>query len=159
MQYFFLYVFHLIYEVSLYDSIISRSSCPEVFCKKDLLKNFTKFTGKHLCQSLFFNKVAGWGLTKVFSCEFCEIFLEHVFYRTPPRDCFSISFYLWKQPLTAANAAVRRCSCSLKACIFIEKRLQHRCFSVNTTKFLRITFFCRTPLVADFSAAPENGVL
>ena len=26
-----------------------------------VLKNFTKFTGKHLCQSLFFNKVAGLG--------------------------------------------------------------------------------------------------
>ena len=25
---------------------------------KGLLRNFTKFTGKHLCQSLFFNKVA-----------------------------------------------------------------------------------------------------
>ena len=26
---------------------------------KGVLKNFAKFTGKHLCQSLFFNKVAG----------------------------------------------------------------------------------------------------
>ena len=40
-------------------SIISRSSRPEVFCKKGVLRNVTKFTGKHLCQSLFFNKVAG----------------------------------------------------------------------------------------------------
>ena len=32
---------------------------PEVFCKKRCLKNFAKLTGKHLCQSLFFNKVAG----------------------------------------------------------------------------------------------------
>ena len=31
----------------------------EVFCKKSVLKNFTKFTGKHLRWSLFFNKVAG----------------------------------------------------------------------------------------------------
>ena len=38
---------------------IFRSSRPEVFCKKGALKNFAKFTGKHLCQSLFFNKVAG----------------------------------------------------------------------------------------------------
>ena len=30
-----------------------------VFCKKDVLENFTKFTGKDLCQSLFCNKVAG----------------------------------------------------------------------------------------------------
>ena len=36
-----------------------RSSCPEVFCKKGVLRNFAKFTGKHLCQNLFFNKVAG----------------------------------------------------------------------------------------------------
>ena len=26
---------------------------------KAVLRNFTKFTGKHLCQSLFFNQVAG----------------------------------------------------------------------------------------------------
>ena len=32
---------------------------PEVFCKKSVLRNFAKFTGKYLCQSLFFNKVAG----------------------------------------------------------------------------------------------------
>ena len=36
--------------------ITTRSSW---FCKKGLLKNFTKFTGKHLCQSLFYNKAAG----------------------------------------------------------------------------------------------------
>ena len=36
-----------------------RSSCPEVFCKKGVPKNFAKFTGKYLCQSLFLNKVAG----------------------------------------------------------------------------------------------------
>ena len=31
----------------------ARSSCPEVFCKKGVLKNLVKFTGKHLCQSFF----------------------------------------------------------------------------------------------------------
>ena len=36
-----------------------RSSRPEVFCRKDVLRNFAKFTGKHLRQSLFFSKVAG----------------------------------------------------------------------------------------------------
>ena len=36
-----------------------RSSRPEVFCEKGVLGNFTKFIGKHLCHSLFFNKVAG----------------------------------------------------------------------------------------------------
>ena len=52
--------------------------------RKGVLRNFAKFTGKHLCQSLFFNKVAGLSpeacnfikketLAQVFSCEFCEI--------------------------------------------------------------------------------------
>ena len=29
-----------------------------MFCKKGVLINFARFTGKHLCQSLLFNKVA-----------------------------------------------------------------------------------------------------
>ena len=63
-----------------------RSSRPEVFFKKGVLKNFAKFAGKYLCQSIFFNKVAGYfqgrglqlyskrTLAQVFSYEFCEIF-------------------------------------------------------------------------------------
>ena len=35
----------------------SRSSRPEVFCKKGVLRNFAKFIGKHMCQSFVFNKV------------------------------------------------------------------------------------------------------
>ena len=53
-----------------------RSSRPEVFCEKGVLRNFAKVTGKHLCQSLFFNNVAGAAcnfikketLAQVFSC-------------------------------------------------------------------------------------------
>ena len=36
-----------------------RSGPPDVFCKKGVLRNFAKFTGKYLCQSLYFNLVAG----------------------------------------------------------------------------------------------------
>ena len=36
-----------------------RSSRPEVFCKKGVLRIFTKFARKHQYQILFFNKVAG----------------------------------------------------------------------------------------------------
>ena len=49
----------------LYHHGESRRNCkdksfrPDVFCKKGVLKNFAKFTGKQLFQSLFFNKVAG----------------------------------------------------------------------------------------------------
>ena len=35
-----------------------RSSHQRCSIKKCVLENFVKFTGKHLCQSLFFNKVA-----------------------------------------------------------------------------------------------------
>ena len=36
-----------------------KSRHPDVFCKKSVLRNFAKFTGEHLCQGLFFSKVAG----------------------------------------------------------------------------------------------------
>ena len=59
-----------------------RSSRPEVFCKKGVLRNLAKFTGKHLCWSFFLIKLQVWCLAtllikrlwqKVFSCEFCKI--------------------------------------------------------------------------------------
>ena len=64
-----------------------RSSRQEVFCKKSVLRNVTKFTGKHKCQSR--NKVAGLRLKKetlarVFSCEFYDISKNTYFHRTPP---------------------------------------------------------------------------
>ena len=58
---------------------------PELFYKKAALENFAKFTEKHLCQSLFFNKLQARGkkekktLAQVFSCEFCEIFKNTFF--------------------------------------------------------------------------------
>ena len=35
-------------------NVLKTSNLPEVFCKKGVLRNFTRFTRKHLCQSLFF---------------------------------------------------------------------------------------------------------
>ena len=40
-----------------FSSATCRSSCPEVFCEKGVLRNFSKFTERPLCQSLFCNKV------------------------------------------------------------------------------------------------------
>ena len=48
-----------IWSDNLFRKKLTRSNRPEVFCKKDVLKNFERFTEKHLCQNLFFNKVAG----------------------------------------------------------------------------------------------------
>ena len=36
-----------------------QKQLPRLLCKKGVLRNFTKFTGIHLYQSLFFNKVTG----------------------------------------------------------------------------------------------------
>ena len=41
---------------------VASEQPPEVFCKNGVLKNFAKFTGKHLYQSLFFNKGASTGV-------------------------------------------------------------------------------------------------
>ena len=37
--------------------ILFRRRRPEVFYEKDVLRNFSQFTGKHLYQRLFFKKV------------------------------------------------------------------------------------------------------
>ena len=60
-----------------------RSSCLEVFCEKGVLRNFAKFTEKHLCQTET--------LALVLSCEFCEISKNTFSYRTPTvaaSECF-----------------------------------------------------------------------
>ena len=63
-----------------------------IFCslKKGVIKNFAKFTGKHLCRSLSFNisfslSFYQKNLLHVFSCEFAK-FLKIYFFRTPPYD-------------------------------------------------------------------------
>ena len=38
---------------------------PRCYVRKGVLRNFAKFTGKHLSQSLFFNKVAGLSLATI----------------------------------------------------------------------------------------------
>ena len=70
--------------------LTTRSSRPDVFCKKGVLRNFAKFTGKHLCQSLFFNCrleacnfIKKESLAQAFSCEFCEISKYNFLHRTP----------------------------------------------------------------------------
>ena len=52
---------------------------PEVFWKKDVFRNFAKFTWKHLYQSLFFNKVTG--------LRPATLLKKRLWYR-----CFSVNF-------------------------------------------------------------------
>ena len=55
--------------------VSNRSSHQELFHEKGVLKNFAKFVKKHLCWSLFVNKVE----TQVFTCAFCKIFKNNFF--------------------------------------------------------------------------------
>ena len=68
-----------------------RRSCSQMFFKIHVLKNFTIFTEKHVSEQSesLFDKVAGLQFfqketpTQVFSCEYCEIFKDSFFNRTP----------------------------------------------------------------------------
>ena len=95
-------------------TVNKRISCLKVFYKTDILKNFAKFTGKHLCQSLFSRSVTSLKketVAQLFSCEFCEIFKNSFFYKTPPVAASVIRphFISWLPPLI---------HCSLHICIW-----------------------------------------
>ena len=67
---------------------VFQKQLPDVFYKKSVLQNFTKFTGKHLCRSLIFNEVS---LAQMFSQDFYKIF------KNTSGFCFwSFSKYIWK---------------------------------------------------------------
>ena len=62
--------------------------------KTGVLRNFTKFTGKYLCQSLFFNKVTG-----VRPATFFQKRLWH--------GCFSVNFVKFLRTLFLQNTSGR----------------------------------------------------
>ena len=75
----------------------TRSSHQRCSARKGALRNFSKFTVKHLCQVLFYNKVAGpkpatllkktlWH--RCFPMNFSK-FPRTPFHRTPLNDCVS----------------------------------------------------------------------
>ena len=64
-------------EVNNKNIIKRRRSRPEVFCKKGVVRNVAKFTGKQLYQSLF-------PMAQVFSCEFREMLKNTFSYGTSP---------------------------------------------------------------------------
>ena len=55
----FEHVMEIFVGFAISDIFLIRKQPPDLFYKKDVLKNFVKFTGKRLCQGLFLNKVAG----------------------------------------------------------------------------------------------------
>ena len=92
----------------------TRSSHQRCSVRKSVLRNFVNFTGKHLCQVLFYNKVAGpepepatllkkrlW--RRCFPMNFTT-FPRTPFHRTPLNDCFStIQHFLAQNPSKVLN--------------------------------------------------------
>ena len=99
------------------DLIDDRSSHQKCSVTKGVLRKFTQFTGKHLGQSLFFNKVAGLNF-----CEFCEKFLRTPFLQNIS-DCFCIE--IWQ------------ITCCLKDLRTLLKPLQFVYYS-NRTPYLEL---------------------
>ena len=99
-----------------------RISLPKVFCRKGVLINFAKLTGKHLCQSLFFNRVALKISAKFTGKHLCRsLFLNEVaalFYRTNRCRCF--------------------CRRSIELCIGTATELRR---SLNTAKSVEILYY------------------
>ena len=87
-----------------------------MFFKVGVLENSAIFAGKYLCWSLFLIKLHS---VQVFSCAYCEIFKNRVFYRTTP----------------AAASDISRCEISIvklrkqriKECLIINNICQKTC--------------------------------
>ena len=92
---------------------IARSSHRRCFIKEDVLKNFAKFTGKHLCQSLFVNKIAG---LRPQACNFIKKRLLHRHFSENFAK-FSRTLFLQNKPNATASVELwKRTHCCLKAC-------------------------------------------
>ena len=74
-----------------FKSTFFRSSCFQMFFKVGVLKSYAIFAGKHLRWSHFWIKFQSFRPgtlkitpTKVLFCEYCKIFKNSFFHRTPP---------------------------------------------------------------------------
>ena len=106
-----------------------------MFYKRAFLRNFTKFTGNHLCHSLFFNKVAGLRpeacsfiknetLAQVFSYEFFKISKNTFTYRTPTVAASDMSLQM-KTLLCHAKLLLEISQCNF---LFV---ISYLCFSLK----------------------------
>ena len=122
--------------INTLNSSEAQKQLPELPHKKALKSfiNFSKFIGKHLCRSLFFNKIAGLIKKETDTSVFLWIlrnFSQNLFYRTPlplmieknldekPRDIVKTSYELrvtsWKLKSTSWNSNPRVTSSNPRA--------------------------------------------
>ena len=102
---------------------IFKKQRPEGSIKIGVLKNLTKFTGKHLCWSFFFNKVAG----------------LHLFCRTPLSDCFWSFKVVWKileSKLVSLMSAIFQCTGGSASTLLSTFWTLSKFISLTVTDFL-----------------------
>ena len=84
---------------------MTRSSRAEVVCKKSALRNFAKFTGKYICQSLFFNEVASLSLwDRCFPVSFAKFIRSSFFLQNSSGACFCMTSSLQVRILILSKA-------------------------------------------------------
>ena len=76
-------VFQNLWTIIQRTSMVSTDPATVNVLYKGVLRNFVKFTGKHLCQSLFLSKVAGFRQTRHFQAnasarKICSRILESI---------------------------------------------------------------------------------
>ena len=113
--------------------IICRSSHRRCSLRKGVLRNFVKFTGKHLCRSVLFNRSEACNFVKketlgqVFSYEFCEIskntfFTEHLW---ATASVFDLSFHSISQNkplLLKLHTSILSCGVLLFQLVHVQKQ-------------------------------------
>ena len=83
---------------------INRSSRSQMFFNIGSLKNFAKFTRKHLRQSFFFNKVAGLRPVNFAKSSRTPIFIEHLWWLLMYVEFIFFGFFesIYKSPYFSA---------------------------------------------------------
>ena len=115
---------------------IYRSSHRRCSVKKCVLRNFPKFIGKHMCQSLFFDKKT----QKRDSDTGVFFWILRNFYRTPPDDCF----WIYKQLL--ANLWIFSCFCTQY--LYIRKS-EFNCI-FYAVSLIAVSMQCRSSRTEEF---------
>ena len=108
------------------EAVVQRCSV-----KKDVLRNFAKFIGKHLCQNLNFIETEI--LALVFSCEFHEI---------------SKNAFLHRAPLVAASACSLPSFSKNTSRLLLPKSLWKCASTISFRKYKRVT--CNLPVQLQF---------
>ena len=126
-----------------------RSSHQRCSAKKGVLRNFAKFTGKHLCQRLLFNKVAGlrrkWWIPKSEKLQIWKNLYDqqNLLPEAVVRRCSVKKVFLQISQNPQENTCARvsfLIKLKAEACNFVKKETLRTSFLQNTFRKLLIVF-------------------